>query len=108
MIRAEDERRHWQLGQFPVMARLLPPASLSPARRPPTWRPMVRAAEQVLAGGRSPSGLLVTCGGFARAPSGQYYFVAHCENSLFVRQQAGFQVSAPPSGIPASFRVGEC
>lgn len=107
MIRGGDEQRHWQVSQFPGIARFLPPVSLSPARRPPTWRPMVRAAEQTLAQGGSPSMQMVTCGGFCSSPSGQWYFVAHCENSLYVRAKAGFQVTPPPPGIPARFKTGE-
>jgi hypothetical protein len=106
-IRGEDERRHWQLEQFPALAPFLPPVSLSPARRPPTWRAMVRAAEQRLAQGGSPAGVLVTCGGFAHSPSGQWFFVAHCENCLYVRSRAGLQVSAPPPGIRRGLRAGE-
>jgi hypothetical protein len=107
VIRAGDERRHWQLDRYPILAPFLPPVSLSPARRPPTWRAMIRAAEQSLSRGGVPSGLLVTCGGFAAAPSGQPFFVAHCENCLYVRSAAGFRVSAPPPGVPPGLRVGE-
>ena len=64
--------------------------------------------DQALGRGGSPESLLVTCGGFARAPAGQWYFVAHCENSLWVRQKAGMKVSAPPPGIAPGFRTGEC
>ena len=63
--------------------------------------------EQTLAKGGSPPMQKVTCGGFARSPSGQWYFVAHCENSLYVKAKAGFQVTPPPPGIPAQFRTGE-
>jgi len=107
MIRGSDEQRYWQVNQSPGVARFLPPVSMSPARRPPTWRAMVRAAEAVLAQGGTPSMQLVTCGGFCSSWSGQFYFVAHCENCLYVRAKAGFQVSSSPPGIPARFRTGE-
>jgi hypothetical protein len=107
MVLATDERRHWQLDQFPALAPFLPPVSLSPARRPPTWRAMVRAAEQSLGRGGTPDRLLVTCGGFTSGPSGQSFFVAHCENCVYVRSRAGFRVSGPPPGVPPVFRVGE-
>jgi hypothetical protein len=107
MIREGDERRHWQLDQFPYLAQYMPAASLSPARRPPTWRAMVRAAEDTLAQGSSPSNMMLTCGGFCRSSSAQMYFVTHCENCLYVRAKAGFRILAPPPGIPPEFRVGE-
>ncbi len=107
LIRNGDERRHWRLDQFPVLSRFLPPVSLSPARRPPTWRAMARAAEQALAKGGSPDKVLVTCGGFTSSPSGQTMFVAHCENCLYVRAKAGLQAAAPPPGVLPGFRVGE-
>ena len=68
---------------------------------------MVQAVDQTLASGGSPSMQLVTCGGFISSPTGQWYFVAHCENSLYVRARAGFQVASPPPGIPSRFRTGE-
>ena len=107
VIRADDERRHWQLDQFSGIERFLPPVSLSPARRPPTWRAMVRVVEQSLANGAEPTSLMVTCGGIAVSPSGELLFVAHCENCLFVRSKAGFQVSGPPPGIASRLRIGE-
>ncbi len=107
MLREGDERSLWHVDQFPFTAPYLPPASLSPGRRPPTWRAMVRAAEQGLAQGSSPQSLLLTCGGFTTSPSGQMYFVAHCENSLYVRSKGGFLVSTPPPGIAEGFRMGE-
>jgi hypothetical protein len=107
VIREGAERQHWQLDQFQALARYMPPVSLSPARRPPTWRAMVRAAEAQVAQRGSPSGILITCGGFASAPNGQMYFVAHCENCLYVRSKAGFLITPPPPGIPAQFRAGE-
>jgi hypothetical protein len=112
VIRQHNERDFWDLSSFPDLSAVLPPVSLSPLRRPPTWRAMVRAAQQVVASSGTPRSrwpaILITCGGFFAAPSGQFYFVAHCENCLYVRRQAGFQVSAPPLGIPAEHRVGEC
>lgn len=108
MIREGSERTHWQLDRFPHLAKYLPAVSLSPARRPPTWRPMVRAAEDTLAQGSSPGNVMITCGGFLRsAASKQMYFVAHCENSRYVRAKAKFRVAAPPPGIPSELRVGE-
>jgi hypothetical protein len=107
VIRVGDERRHWQLSQFPTVAPFLPPLSLSPGLRPPTWRAMVRVAEMSLSQGGTPSRLLVTCGGFTSGTSGQQFFVAHCENCLYVRSKGGFRVSKPPPGVPSGFRVGE-
>jgi hypothetical protein len=107
MIREGDERRHWRVDKFPAVARYLPAVSLSPCRRPPTWRAMVRAAEQSLADEGFPASVMVTCGGFAKSPSGQMFFVAHCENCLYVRSKGGFQVTMPPPGIAPGFRVGE-
>jgi hypothetical protein len=113
ILRANDKRRHWQIEAFPVVSRFLPAVSLSPARRPPTWRAMVRSVEAVLASsmpapdGKYP-GVLVTCAGFFTTASKEVFLVAHCENSLYVRQRGGFQVAAPPPGAPQSFRTGEC
>ncbi len=107
-ITAENERQHWRSDLFPHTSPFLPPVSLSPARRPPTWRALVRTAEQALAHGGNPARLLVTCGGLTCAPSGRWYFVAHCENSLYVRRRAGFLVAAPPPGMPSGLRAGEC
>lgn len=107
VIREGDERRHWQLEYFPGVAAYLPPVSLSPARRPPTWRSMVRSVEPILSQGHSPAGLMVTCGGFVSSSSGETFFLGHCENSIYVRSKAGFQVSLPPPGIAQGFRVGE-
>jgi hypothetical protein len=112
VIRAGNEREFWELDTVPDLRDCLPPVSLSPLRRPPTGRAMVQAAQKLVGSNAIPrSGwpqVLVTCGGFACAPSGQTYFVAHCENSLYVRRKAGFKVSAPPPGIPPDPRVGEC
>jgi hypothetical protein len=107
MIREGNERQHWQLDQFSRVAPYLPQVSLSPARRPPTWRPMVWTAEETLAQGSSPATVMVTCGGFVSSPLGQVFFVAHCENCLHIRAKAGFLVTGPPPGIASSFRVGE-
>ena len=107
MIKEGDERGHWQLDHFPRVSPYLPPVSLSPGRRPPTWRATVRSAEQILSQGDSPASVKVTCGGFVSSPSGQMYFVAHCENCLYIRAKAGFQISGPPPGIARGFRPGE-
>jgi hypothetical protein len=113
MIRAGDERRHWRIEAFPGVSRFLPAVSLSPARRPPTWRAMVRSVEGVVANsipapdGKYP-GVLVTCAGFFHTVLKEAFLVAHCENSLYVRQRGGFQVAAPPPGAPQTFRTGEC
>ena len=107
MIRGSDERRQWQLNDFPGFAPYLPAQSLSPLRRPPTWRAMIRTAEQLLATGGQATSIMVTCGGFTASPSGQWFFVAHCENCLYVRARARLQVSGPPPGVSPGFRVGE-
>jgi hypothetical protein len=69
---------------------------------------MVKAAEDVLTKGVDPADVVVTCGGFAFAPSGQAFFVSHCENSIYVRDAARLKVSPPPPGIPGGLRPGEC
>lgn len=108
-IRERNEQRWWRRGEFPKVAPFLLPVSLSPARRRPTLRPVAGTAEasQRQRQGSPPSGILVTCGGFYPAPSARFYFVAHCENSLFLRARAGFQVASPPPGIAPGFRTGE-
>lgn len=103
IVREGDERRHWQLDQFPGIAPYLPLVSLSPARRPPTWRAMLRAAEQSMAPGYSPTSVTVSAGGIFRSKSGQTFFVAQCENCLYVLSQSGIVVRSPVQGV----RVGE-
>lgn len=104
-IREGDEHRWWELADFPKIAHYLPPVSLSPGRRPPTWRAMIRSTEKVLAEGAIPSNVMVSCGGFT-VRSGQLYFVAHCENSLYVRERAGLTASPTPPGVPPDFHLG--
>lgn len=107
VIQADNEQAFWDLVRFPHLAPYLPTVSLSPARRPPTWRPMVRAAEDSAGREKSIRDVMVTCGGFTRTLEGKAFFVAHCENSLYVRQKAGLRVTSPPPGIAPGFRTGE-
>jgi hypothetical protein len=112
VIREGAERKHWDLTAFPDLGPFMPPVSLSPLRRPPTWRPMVRSAQLTLKAKPLPrkrwSEMVVPLGEVERAPSGESFFVAHCENSLYVRRRAGFHVAPPPQGVPSNPRVGEC
>lgn len=108
VIREANESDFWSISSFPHVSQFLPSRSLSPCRRPPTWRPMMKSAEELLAEGADPTSVLVTCGGFTSAPSGQSFFVSHCENSLYVRERAGFRVSPPPPGVQVGLRPGEC
>lgn len=106
-ITGSNERDQWSLGSFPHLAPYLPPRALSPLRRPPTWRPLAQNLEKHLASGGDPKDLLVTGGGFAQGVDGQVYFVAHDEDSRYLRDAVGCQVAKPPPGIPADLRPGE-
>jgi hypothetical protein len=68
---------------------------------------MMPGAEEAAAREKSIRDVLVTCGGFMRTDEGKALFVAHCENSLYVRQKAGLQVTSPPPGVEPGFRPGE-
>lgn len=111
VLREGDEQRLWGLEQYSDVAAFLPPVSLSPGRRPPTWRPVVKTLQKLISEQGVPkdglAGVLVTNGGFAFGNGNEPYFVAHCENSLYVRRAAGVQVSGSPPGIPAAVRAGE-
>jgi hypothetical protein len=105
VLRTGDERRHWQLDEFPSMAPYLPPESLSPLRRPPTWLAMVRSVENASRGG-SPVGTFISGGGIT-VLGGQVYFVAPCENRKYVRAMARLEVPGLPPGVPPTLRTGE-
>ncbi|MDB5385484.1 MAG: hypothetical protein JWM11_1130, partial [Planctomycetaceae bacterium] len=107
IIRESNERDFWKCEMLPHVNRYLPSRSLSPLRRPPSWRPMIKASESALAKGGTPSQVMVTNGGFTSDAAGQAYFVAHCENSIYVRNAAGFKVARSPPGVPENLRPGE-
>lgn len=105
VLRAGDEHRHWELGDFPSMAPYLPPESLSPCRRPPTWLAMVRSVENA-SKGDSPVGTFISGGGIT-VLGGQVYFVGPCENRQYVRAMAQLEVPGLPPGVPPTLRTGE-
>ena len=110
-MREGDERPHWGLGEFPDVAEFFPPASLEPARRPPSVHAMPPTAQAAVSKGRLQrtdfGKLLLTNGGFLLGCDGRTYYAAHTENVLAIRRAAPFRISSLPPGLPRPPRTGE-
>lgn len=114
VIRDENQHEYWELEDFQELLPVLPLESLCPLRYPPTWEAMTKVVQQTLCESPIPKTdwhrIKITSGGALLSPKGETFFVTHRENTIFIREQAGFTVVTPPYGlgIPKCEHLGHC